>query len=208
MYYIVMEYLPGGTLKDTITSKGALPARTTAAVAQQIAKALQEAHEQGMIHRDIKPHNILITDSGHVQVADFGIARAAEATTISDLGYILGSAQYKSPEQAAGEPVGLAGDLYSLGVVLYEMLTGRVPFEVEVPSDVLAKHADGPPPRPRKINPKVPEGTDTVVMRLLATDPENRLGVQTCLLKTLSGYETVCLRSPCSPQTRRPPPLW
>jgi eukaryotic-like serine/threonine-protein kinase len=184
MYYIVMEYLPGGTLKDTITSKGALPDRTAAAVALQIAEGLQAAHEQGMIHRDIKPHNILVTDSGHVQVADFGIARAAEATTISDLGYILGSAQYMSPEQAAGETVGLASDLYSLGVVLYEMLTGRVPFEVEVPSDVLAKHADGPP-RPRKINPEVPEGTDTVVMRLLATDPENRYGSADQLIEDL-----------------------
>jgi serine/threonine-protein kinase len=185
MSYIVMEYVPGGTLKDRITSKGALPARTAAAVALQIAEALQAAHEQGMIHRDIKPHNILITDSGHVQVADFGIARAAEATTISDLGYILGSAKYMSPEQAAGGTVGLASDLYSLGVVLYEMLTGRVPFEVEVPSDVLAKHAGGPPPRPRKINPMVPEGTDTVVMRLLATDPENRYGSADQLIKDL-----------------------
>jgi eukaryotic-like serine/threonine-protein kinase len=185
MYYIVMEYLPGGTLKDRITSKGALPARTAAAVALQVAEALQAAHEQGMIHRDIKPHNILITDSGHVQVADFGIARAAEATTISDLGYILGSAKYMSPEQAAGGTVGLASDLYSLGVVLYEMLTGRVPFEVEVPSDVLAKHAGGPPPHPRKINPKVPEGTDTVVMRLLATDPEDRYGSADQLIEDL-----------------------
>ena len=185
MYYIVMEYLPGGTLKDRITSKGALPARTAAAVALQIAEALQAAHEQGMIHRDIKPHNILITDSGHVKVADFGIARAAEATTISDLGYILGSAKYMSPEQAAGGTVGMASDLYSLGVVLYEMLTGRVPFEVEGPSDVLAKHAGGSPPRPRKINPKIPEGTDAVVMRLLATDPEDRYGSADQLIKDL-----------------------
>jgi eukaryotic-like serine/threonine-protein kinase len=185
MYYIVMEYLPGGTLKDRITSKGALPARTAAAVALQIAEALQAAHEQGMIHRDIKPHNILITDSGHVQVADFGIARAAEATTISDLGYIIGSAKYMSPEQAAGGTVGLASDLYSLGVVLYEMLTGRVPFEVEVPSDVLAKHAGGPPPRPRNISPLVPEGADTVVMRLLATDPEDRYGSADQLIEDL-----------------------
>jgi serine/threonine protein kinase len=184
MYYIVMEYLPGGTLKDRITSKGALPARTAAAVALQIAEALQAAHEQGMIHRDIKPHNVLITDSGHVQVADFGIARAAEATTISDLGYILGSAKYMSPEQAADGTVDPASDLYSLGVVLYEMLTGRVPFEVEVPSDVLAKHAGGPP-RPGKINPKVSEGTDVVVMRLLATDPENRYGSADQLNKDL-----------------------
>ena len=183
--YIVMEYLPGGTLKDRIKSKGALPARTAAAVALQIAEALQAAHEQGMVHRDIKPHNILITDSGHVQVADFGIARAAEATTISDLGYVLGSAKYMSPEQAAGEQAGPANDLYSLGVVLYEMLTDRVPFEVEVPSDVLAKHASGPPPRPSNIDPEVPEGADTVVMRLLATDPEDRYGNADQLIRDL-----------------------
>jgi serine/threonine protein kinase len=185
MYYIVMEYLPGGTLKDRITSKGALPARTAAAVALQIAEALQAAHEQGMIHRDIKPHNILITDSGHVKVADFGIARAAEATTISDLGYILGSAKYMSPEQAAGGTVGLASDLYSLGVVLYEMLTGRVPFEVETPEEVSSKHAGGPPPHPRELNPEVPEGTDALVMKLLCRDPDDRYGSTHQLIKDL-----------------------
>jgi serine/threonine-protein kinase len=176
MYYIAMEYLPGGTLKDRIMSRGALSPRTAGAVALQIAEALRAAHEQGMIHRDIKPRNILITDSGHVKVADFGIARAAEATTISDLGDILGSAKYMSPEQAMGEPVGPASDLYSLGVVLYEMLTGRVPFEVETPADVPVKHAGDPPPHPREINPKVPEGTDALIMRLLATDPKDRYG--------------------------------
>jgi serine/threonine protein kinase len=174
MYYIVMEYLPGGTLKDRITSKGALPARTAAAVALQVAEALQAAHEQGMIHRDIKPHNILITDSGRVQVADFGIARAAEATTISDLGYIFGSAKYMSPEQAAGEQVGPASDLYSLGVVLYEMLTGRVPFEIETPADVPILHALSPPPHPKELGSEVPEELDVITMKLLATNPEDR----------------------------------
>ena len=174
MYYIAMEYLSGGTLKERIMSKGALPARTAAAVALQIAEALQAAHEQGMIHRDIKPRNILITDSGHVKVADFGIAHAAEASTISDLGDILGSVKYMSPEQAIGEPVGPESDLYSLGVVLYEMLTGRVPFEVATPTDVPVKHAEEPPPHPKEINPKVPEGTDALVMKLLATDPADR----------------------------------
>jgi eukaryotic-like serine/threonine-protein kinase len=174
MYYIAMEYLSGGTLKERIMSKGALPARTAAAVALQIAEALQAAHEWGMIHRDIKSRNMLITDSGHVKVADFGIAHAAEASTISDLGDILGSVMYMSPEQAIGEPVGPTSDLYSLGVVLYEMLTGRVPFEVATPTDVPVKHAEEPPPHPKEINPKVPEGTDALVMKLLATDPADR----------------------------------
>jgi eukaryotic-like serine/threonine-protein kinase len=183
--YIVMEYLPGGTLKDRIISKGALPARTAAAVALQIGEALRAAHEHGVIHRDIKPHNILITDSGHVKVADFGIARAAETTTSSDHGDILGTAHYISPEQAMGEPVGQASDLYSLGVVLYEMLTGRVPFEVESLSDLPAAHAGGAPPHPRELNPKIPEGTNAVVMRLLCRDPDDRYASANQLIKDL-----------------------
>src|SRR3712207_767371 len=128
-YYIAMEYLPGGTLKDHILKRGALPPQVAAEVALQTAEALRAAHNRGIIHRDIKPRNILITDSGDVKVTDFGIARAADATTTSHLGDILGTAKYMSPEQAMGERVGPASDLYSLGVVLYEMLTGRVPFE-------------------------------------------------------------------------------
>jgi len=132
-YYIAMEYLPGGTLKDHITKRGALPPRTAAAVALQIAEALCAAHERGVIHRDIKPHNILITESGDVKVTDFGIARAASSSTMTRTGSILGTAHYISPEQAMGEPVGPASDLYSLGVVLYEMLTGELPFDAETP---------------------------------------------------------------------------
>ena len=173
-YYIAMEYLSGGTLKERIRSRGALSPQTAVEVALQTAEALQAAHEKGIIHRDVKPDNILIAGSGHVKVADFGIARAADATTISHLGDILGSAKYISPEQAAGEEVGPASDLYSLGVVLYEMLTGRVPFEVDTPVDVPAKHAEKPPPHPREVNAEVPEGLDAIVMRLLARDPKDR----------------------------------
>jgi hypothetical protein len=184
-YYITMEYLLSGTLKDHILQRGALPPQMATEVALQIAKALRAAHENGVIHRDIKPRNILITDSGHVKVTDFGIARAAEATTISDVGDILGSVKYMSPEQAMGERVGPASDLYSLGVVLYEMLTGRVPFEVEVSADVPVKHAGGPPPHPREVNPKIPDSVDALVMRLLSTDPGDRHGSAAQLVKEL-----------------------
>jgi hypothetical protein len=219
-YYITMEYLSGGTLKDRIMSEGALSPQTVVEVALQITEALQAAHERGVIHRDIKPRNILITDSGHVKVTDFGIARAAEATTISHPGDILGSVKYMSPEQAAGDRVGAASDLYSLGVVLYEMLTGRVPFEVETPADVPVKHAGGPPPHPREVNPKVPEGMDALVMRLLATGAEDRYGSAAQLIKELRRVRdslspavslgddatTAALRTPAASTLPAPPP--
>jgi len=173
-YYIAMEYLPGGTLKDRMPRRGGLPVRTAAAVALQVADALSAAHERGVVHRDVKPRNVLIAASGDVKVADFGIAHAADATTISELGAILGTARYMSPEQASGRPLGPRSDLYSLGAVLYEMLTGEAPFEVGDPSEVPAKHAEGPPRRPSELNPEVPKAMDDLVMKLLATDPQDR----------------------------------
>src|SRR5215210_6450188 len=175
-YYITMEYLPGGTLKDRIMATGALRSQAAAEVALQVAEALKAAHVRGVVHRDIKPRNILLADSGHAKVADFGIARAAEATTISHAGDILGSAKYMSPEQAEGEQAGPASDLYSLGVVLYEMLTGRAPFEIETPADVPIRHALAPPPHPRELDSEVPEELDAITMKLLATNPEDRFG--------------------------------
>jgi beta-lactam-binding protein with PASTA domain len=173
-YYIAMEYLPGGTLKDRIMRKGALPARTAAAVALQIAEALCVAHERGVIHRDIKPHNILITESGDVKVTDFGIARAASSSTMTRTGSILGTAHYISPEQAMGEPVGPASDLYSLGVVLYEMLTGDLPYDAETPLGIAMKHVNGHLRQPKDVDPSIPDGINAVTCRLLAKDPEDR----------------------------------
>ena len=173
-YYIVMEYVPGGDLGDLLEGEGIPPPRRATEMALQVAEALKAAHERGVVHRDIKPRNILIMRSGHAKVADFGIARALEATTISHPGDILGSVKYMSPEQAAGGPVGPASDLYSLGVVLYEMLTGKVPFEVRLPEDVSAEHAKGPPRRPSEANPEIPKALDAVVIGLLATNPADR----------------------------------
>ena len=184
-YYIAMEYLPGGTLEDRLVGAGRLPPREAVEVAVQVAEALQTAHGRGVVHRDVKPGNVLVTRSGHTKVADFGIARAAEATTISGPGDILGSAKYMSPEQAAGGRVGPASDLYSLGVVLYEMLTGSVPFAVATPADVPTEHAKGPPRRPSEANAEVPEALDGLIMRLLSTSPKDRYGSSAELLGEL-----------------------
>ena len=184
-YYIAMEYLPGGTLKDHILKRGALPPRTAAAVALQIAEALRAAHESDVIHRDIKPHNILITGTGDVKVTDFGIARAASSSTMTRTGHILGTAHYISPEQAMGEPVGPASDLYSLGVVLYEMLTGEMPFDADTPLGIAMKHVNGHLVPPQVLNSEVPDGVNAVTVRLLAKDPEDRYATDAELIEDL-----------------------
>jgi serine/threonine protein kinase len=173
-YYIVMERVSGGTLKDRLLKEGPLPAPTAAALALQIARALQVAHEHGMIHRDIRPQNVLLTESGEAKVADFGIARAASSSTVTRTGFLTGTAYYISPEQALGQPASPQSDLYSLGVVLYEMLTGRVPYDAETPIGVAMKHVSGQPRPPKEANPDVPEGINAVTVRLLAREPEER----------------------------------
>lgn len=143
-------------------------------MAIEIAEALEEAHERGLVHRDIKPQNVLVTARGNVKVADFGIARAASKNTTSRDGLVLGTASYMAPEQAMGEPAGPRSDLYSLGVVLYEMLTGEPPFEAESPVAVSLKHVNEQPRPPRELDPGVPEEADAVVLKLLAKDPADR----------------------------------
>jgi serine/threonine protein kinase len=173
-YYMAMEYVPGGTLKDRIRRDGALAPDAAAGVALQITDALRVAHEKGVIHRDIKPQNVLVTSSGDVKVTDFGIARAASATTATTTGTVLGTAGYMSPEQAKGEPVGPQSDLYSLGAVLYEMLTGNLLYEADSDIALAVRHINEPPPSPREANPEVSKVLDALTIKLLAKNPEDR----------------------------------
>ena len=183
--YIAMEYVPGGTLKNRIQQRGALPPRVAAGVTFEVANALAAAHEKSIVHRDIKPENVLVTDQGHAKVGDFGIARAATATAITETDLILGSVRYLSPEQAKGEEVGPPSDLYSLGVVLYEMLTGRVPFDEENPIATAMKHVTEEPASPRELDPTLPRALEAITLRLLKKDPKQRHGSATELAEDL-----------------------
>ena len=173
-YYIAMEYVPGGTLKERIVEEGPLSPGEAAGIAAQVAEALRVAHDRGIVHRDIKPHNVLLSPSGEAKVADFGIARAASARTMTETNLVLGTAAYMSPEQVSGELVGPASDLYSLGVVLYEMLTGELPFRAGDPIATAMQHLNRPTPHPRDANPAVPEDLDALTAKLLAKDPAER----------------------------------
>jgi eukaryotic-like serine/threonine-protein kinase len=178
-YYMAMECVAGGTLKERIASEGPLSMGTAASLGIQIAKALEAAHERGVVHRDVKPQNTLLDSSGQAKVADFGIARAVGAmatTAISQTGLVMGTVNYLSPEQAMSESVGPQSDLYSLGVVLYEMLTAKVPFEAETLIGVCMKHVNEPPRPPKKLNPGISEGMEAIVLKLLAKKPDDRYG--------------------------------
>ncbi len=173
VYYIVMEYLSRGTLKDYIKRHGVLKPYAAVGVALQVASAVTEAHEKGVIHRDIKPENILVTKTGDVKVTDFGIAKSASSPATSP-GDIFGTASYMSPEQASGGPVGPQSDLYSLGVVLFEMLSGELPYRAQTSIGTAMKHVNQSPRSPRELNPLVPEILGALTVKLLAKDPKAR----------------------------------
>ncbi len=207
--YIAMEYVPGGTLKEQIGRRAPFGDRETAAVGAQIADALGAAHERGVIHRDIKPQNVLVTASGNLKVTDFGIARAASAMTSTASGAIFGTAGYISPEQALGEPAGPASDLYSLGVILYEMLTGELPFAADNSIAVCMKHVNEPPLPPKLLNPDIPEGMNALVLMLLAKHPTDRYGSAMELLTDLERVQdglppTLALQATTQPLGQAP----
>ena len=172
--YLVLEYVSGSTLKEIIQTQGCISTDTAVQIAVRILSALQHAHDNGIIHRDIKPQNVLVNDDGHVKVADFGIARMTNAFTISKGDTVVGSVHYSSPEQATGSVVEATSDIYSTGVVLYEMLTGRVPFVGDTPVSVAMQHINTAPPSILDLNPNVPPAIVSVVMRSLEKSPKKR----------------------------------
>jgi len=172
--YLVLEYVSGSTLKEIIQKKGKLHTNTAVQITIRILSALQHAHDNGIIHRDIKPQNVLVNADGHVKVADFGIARMTNAFTISKGDTVVGSVHYSSPEQASGNVVEATSDLYSTGVVLYEMLTGRVPFVGDTPVSVAMQHINAAPPPIAELNPDVPAPVIAVVMKALEKSPKKR----------------------------------
>ncbi len=173
--YIVQEYVEGSTLKDLIQERGALDWTLAVPLAIQIGLALEHAHRRGVVHRDIKPHNILITPDMVAKVTDFGIARAVNSNTITlTSGVTFGSVHYFSPEQARGSLVGEKSDIYSLGIMLYEMVTGRVPFDGDTSVAVAIKHLQEMPPLPSAIRPGIPKSLDNIIMKCIQKSPDNR----------------------------------
>ncbi|MED1802617.1 Stk1 family PASTA domain-containing Ser/Thr kinase [Brevibacillus porteri] len=184
-YYMVMEYIEGYTLKEVIIQRGALPVEEAVRIAEQICDALDHAHQNQIIHRDIKPHNIMIGKNGRVKVTDFGIARAVTSATITHTNAMLGSVHYFSPEQARGGITGEKSDIYSLGIVLYEMVTGELPFSGDSPISVALKHLQEPLPEPRQVNPAIPQSVENVILKALVKDPFLRYASASEMLEDL-----------------------
>jgi eukaryotic-like serine/threonine-protein kinase len=172
-YYIAMEYLNGRNLKELVVARGPLPIPDAIDATRQVLAALRFAHRKGVVHRDIKPHNVMADADGRLKVTDFGIARAG-VSQMTEAGSIIGTAQYLSPEQARGAPVDQRSDLYSIGVVLYEMLTGKTPFSGESPVEIAMKHLSDPPRPPSLARPDISPDLDMVVLRALAKNPDDR----------------------------------
>ena len=186
LYYIVMELIQGKTLKEIITEDGILSWKWSVNIAIQIASALEIAHKNSIIHRDIKPHNIIITEDGMAKVTDFGIAKAVSNSTITAFGTTIGSVHYFSPEHARGGFTDAKSDLYSLGIVMYEMLTARVPFDADTPVSVALKQVQEEPTDPMKYNENIPISINRIILKAMQKDPNLRYQSATEMIKDLS----------------------
>ncbi|MGM9928894.1 MAG: Stk1 family PASTA domain-containing Ser/Thr kinase [Bacillus sp. (in: firmicutes)] len=174
IYFIVMEYVKGYTLKQYIQQHHHIPIEKSMSIMEQITSAIEHAHQHGIIHRDIKPQNILIDENGHVKITDFGIATALSATTITQTNAVLGSVHYLSPEQARGGMANKKSDIYSLGIVMFELLTGRLPFSGESAVSIALKHLQSSTPSLKRWNPNIPQSVENIVLKATAKDPFNR----------------------------------
>jgi eukaryotic-like serine/threonine-protein kinase len=199
-YYIAMEYLPGRSLKQLIRQEAPLDPIRAIDITIQILKAARFAHRRGVIHRDLKPHNVIVDESDHAKVTDFGIARAG-ASDMTETGSIMGTAQYLSPEQAQGHAVSAASDLYAIGVVLYEMLTGRVPFDAESAVTIALKHVAESPTAPTAVNPRVPPELEQVALWSLNKNPADRPTDADQFISVLEAARTAILSGEPSQRT-------
>lgn len=193
-YYITMEFVSGGDLKKLIRRTKQLAVGTVISIAKQICDGLSEAHSQGIVHRDLKPNNIMIDDNGNVRIMDFGIARTIKGKGITGSGVIIGTPEYMSPEQVEAKDIDQRSDIYSLGIIMYEMLTGRLPFEADTPFAIGVKHKSEAPTHPKELNPQIPDDLSGVILKCLEKDRENRYqsaaDVQTELEKIEQGLPT------------------
>lgn len=207
--YLVMEYVEGDNLKEIIRSKGALPPSEVVNIGIQVCAALSHAHGKGIIHRDIKPHNILVAPGGQIKVTDFGLARflSVPSATMTQSGTVMGSVHYFSPEQARGEEADAQSDIYSLGTVLYEAACGHVPFEGDSPVSIALKHLQEEPPGLRIENESIPEELEQIIMKAMAKDPKLRFASAEEMRRALSKDSTDELALPHEEELTRPIPI-
>src|SRR3954468_10953335 len=191
MHYIVMEYVAGSDLKALLMRNGALPIEQAVYVGECVANGLEAAHRIGMVHRDIKPQNIIVGEQGQVKITDFGIAKSSLSTALTETGVTFGTADYISPEQARGQPATPRSDIYSLGVTLYETLTNRLPFSGDSSIAVAMQHVSADPPPPRMYNPRIPPQLESLVLRALSKEPDARPTTARDFARQLSNYLTI-----------------
>ncbi|MEG1620468.1 MAG: protein kinase, partial [Oscillospiraceae bacterium] len=189
VHFIVMEFIDGITLKEYIAQQGKLSWKEATYYTMQILRALSHAHDNGIVHRDIKPQNVMLLSDGTIKITDFGIARFARSETKTLTDRAIGSVHYISPEQASGAVIDQRTDLYSVGVVLFEMVTGTLPFDADTPISVALKQIQAVPKRPRELNPEIPEGLEEIVMRAMQKAPSKRYQTAAEMLKDFEEFK-------------------